>query len=91
MNTNTRSSIIRRSWRVAVSAAVLVLAAGVGSASAATDRTPSAPTPGTAVQRMVKDCRDAMRSGTAGTTPMLGSTGTNMMGGTDSGGVTGRF
>jgi len=83
---NTNSSIARRSWRLAVLAAVLVLAASAGSAAAATSRTPapSPSAPGTTVQRMVKDCHDAMRSGSSGTTPMMDrSTGTNMMGGAD--------
>jgi hypothetical protein len=89
------SSIVRRSWRLAVPVAVLILAAGAGSASAATVRTPapsasrSAP-PGTAVQRMVTDCRDAMQSATSSATPMMGgSTGTGMMDGSDAAGMMG--
>lgn len=89
MNTNAKSSIARRSWRLAVPVAVLVLAAGAGSASAATGSTPalSPSAPGTTAQRMIKDCRDAMHPDTSSTTPMMGgSTGTNMMDGSDGAG-----
>ena len=92
MNTNTNSSIAHRSWRLAVPAAVLVVAASTGSASAATGRTPSPfpTTPNATVQRMVKDCRDAMHPNSSGTAPMVsGYTGADMMDDTDGTGMMG--